>query len=338
MQKNLNIELIRIIAMWLIVFGHIGVGYIPLGINGSPFFRDLMQRLCFFIPFHVNLFVLISGFCGIKSIRSSIIKLWVLLFSYLLLITIVDGFRGEESDLWSLFLPLSHNPWWFMRIYCLLSIVAPVMDVLLRNIDEPTWRKLLIVCLIVDLYAGFICQMQTVDYDGYNLIHFITIYLTGRYLSRFDIKQLSIGKYTLSKNHFLVCFFVIVIIKLGVHFILKYVGVEDRYMDYNNPFNYILSVCAFLYLLNLDVRQKGILFLSTSAVSVYLITCHPSIETFLMEKYDELLILFEGRIALEILFTLLFVSGLFIGCVIIDKVRLFAIRRLLLYSTLLKKL
>lgn len=82
--------------------------------------------------------------------------------------------------------------------------------------------------------------------------------------------------------------------------------------------------------------KREFYFFSTSAVSVYLITCHPSIETFLMEEYDELLILFEGRIALEILFTLLFVSGLFIGCVIIDKVRLFVIRRLLLYSTLLK--
>ena len=67
-SRNLNIELIRIVSMFLIVLGHIFFIFIPLGQNGSVFFRTIVPHLIFFIPFHVNLFVLISGFCGIKSL------------------------------------------------------------------------------------------------------------------------------------------------------------------------------------------------------------------------------------------------------------------------------
>ena len=307
--------------MWLVVFGHIGCSF-PLRNNGTLYFREIMQMLCFFIPFHVNLFILISGYCGIKSIKKSLMKLWGLLLSYLILISIFTYFLKQKIDPLALIFPLSHNPWWFMRTYVLLSIVAPVTEVLLKNQNEYNWRKLIAVFLIIDIYAGFICQIPNLDHDGYDLIHFITIYLTGRYLSRFNVKKLSLGKFVLTKNHFLILFFIVAIIKLLCHLVLKYLEIEDRYMDYNNPFNYLLSICAFLYLINLNIHRKGILFISSSAIGVYLITSHPYIEVFLMEKYIWILNLLQENTAIEFLYTFLFINSIFICCIFVDKIRL----------------
>ena len=66
MKRNLDIECIRIISMFLIILGHILGGFIPLTVEGSEVFRNVLPKITFFLPFHVNLFILISGYCGIR--------------------------------------------------------------------------------------------------------------------------------------------------------------------------------------------------------------------------------------------------------------------------------
>lgn len=322
-SRNLNIELIRIVSMFLIVLGHIFVGFIPLGQNGSVFFRTFVPHLIFFIPYHVNLFVLISGYCGIRSLKGGV-KILRLVFSYLCLIAILNlVFSWGSFDYLTLLFPLSRNPWWFMHIYLLLALLAPtLLEPFLSTVDKRGLLALIGILLLIDVYFGYMCHMETVHNGGYDLIHFITIYIIGGYLRRLNVRHLTIKGILFKARHFLVAFAAVMVLKLVWHFVLKFFGVSDWFVDYNHPFNIALAIFAFLFFLNLNVTNTRIQFVSSSVVSVYLLQEHPLIRTWLIQKFDVLIGYCHDKLLMELLLIPLFVVLIFIVAILIDKIRL----------------
>lgn len=322
-NRNLNIELVRIVSMFLIVMGHIFVGFIPLGTNGSTVFRTTVPHLIFLIPFHVNLFVLISGYCGIKSLKS-VLKTWKLVFSYLVLIALMNlVFSWGTFDYSSLLFSLSRNPWWFMHIYVLLALLAPtLLEPLLSTIKKGDLLKLAGTLLLIDVYFGFICHMETVHNGGYDLMHFVTIYVMGGYLRTLDVKHLAIKKHQLKARHFILAFAVVIVLRLVWYLAVKFLGFSDWFVDYNHPFNIALAVCAFLYFLNLNITNTKIQFVSSSVIGVYLLQEHPLIRDWLMKEFDILVGYCHNILPMELLLVPFFVVAIFIPAILIDKVRL----------------
>lgn len=309
--------------MFLIVMGHIFVGFIPLGTNGSAVFRTMVPHLIFFIPFHVNLFVLISGYCGIKSLKG-VLKTWKLVFSYMVLIALMNlVFSWGTFDYSSLLFSLSRNPWWFMHIYVLLALLAPtLLEPLLSTIKQSDLSKLVVILLLIDVYFGFICHMETVHNGGYDLIHFVTVYIIGEYLRTLDVKHLVIKGHQLKARHFILAFSIVMVLKLVWHFAVKFLGYSDWFVDYNHPFNIALAVCAFLYFLNLNITNTKIQYVSSSVISVYLLQEHPLIRAWLMKEFDVLVSYCHNILPMELLLVPLFVVAIFIPAILIDKIRL----------------
>lgn len=252
-------------------------------------------------------------------------KLYILLFSYLLIIALSNEV-GEFGvfDYKSLIFPLSHNPWWFMRIYFLLALSAALLlEPLLKTLNKKEWIKLTMAFIVVDVYLGYLCKMETVHYGGYNLIHFITIYLIGGLLRNVKIeKYTSVFIKEIHAIHFLVLFILVALLKMLVHILLSQGDITDRFMDYNNPFNIVLSVCVFFGIMNINIKNTKIQFVSSSVVGVYLISEHPLIKKQLMILFDKIIGVLACNFILEVLFTLLFIMGLFMVAIYIDKLRL----------------
>ena len=324
MKRNLNIEFVRIFSMFLIILGHVLGGFIPLTTEGSTLFRTIVPQFTFFVPFHVNLFVLISGFCGIKRLKNAF-KLVVLLLSYLVLIALCAYFFGWGGfDYRSLIQPVSHNPWWFMRVYFLLALISPLLlEPLLKSFSEKESLMVVLAFLFVDVYLGYYCRMETVHYDGYNLIHFITIYLTGAHLRFFNLKKLTYRGLRVSSPLYIgIAFMVVMCFKLVANLILTHLHVKDYFMDYNNPFNILLAVVAFLFFLNLELKNKKILFVSSSVVGVYLLSEHPVIKQKLFSMFNNLIGFAGGNFLLELLLMFSFIFLLFFVSLLIDKIRM----------------
>ena len=321
--KNLNIALMRIISMFLIVSGHVIGHYAPSITNGSSALPTDIPRLLIFLSFHVNLFVLISGYCGIRRIQS-IWKTWKLIFSYLLLIALMNlVFSWGGFDYSCLLLPLSRNPWWFMHIYVLLALLAPTMlEPLLATVNHHQLSVLACVLIVIDVYFGFFCHMETVHYSGFNLIHFITIYIIGSCLRTLDVRHLSLKGHTLKAHHFLLMFALGMVLKVLYHFGTEGLGLNDMCNDYNHPFNIALAVCLFLSCINMNVRDTRILFVSNSVIGVYLLHEHPLIREWLIKEFDILAGLCKSNIPMELLLVLSYASAIFITAILIDKVRL----------------
>lgn len=178
--RSSNIELLRIVAMLMIVLHHVITHGIGDDVGKDAVVIQYMD--CFFI-FGVNLFVLISGYFGIRlTWRSFLNLMWIIAF-YKLFHLAADTF----------FLGISH-PWyewiakpllgfvsgggWFVDVYVLLMIVSPMLNKLLQALDKHGYILALATLLVLDSGYGYTLGMHF-DRYGYSLLHFITLYFIG---------------------------------------------------------------------------------------------------------------------------------------------------------------
>lgn len=321
-ERNLNIEAIRILSMLLIVAGHIGGGYIPLIISGSQPLHSLVPKLTFFVTFHVNLFVLISGYCGIRRL-GAVVKLWKLIVSWLAVIALLNvAMRWGEFDYSTLLFSLTGNPWWFMRVYLVMALIAPVLiEPALERLDRRGRNVLLAVFLIIDVYIGHFRGMETISYAGYNPIHFVTIYIVGSWLRRFDLRNISWHGRRLRARHYFAMFAAAMVLKTIVHFSLEAIGIDDRSWDYDAAFNILLAVIMFTAFVNLDIQRRWVLWVSSSVVGVYLFHEHPLVSQWLKGIFDRLTAACGGNFAMELAMIAAFIAALFVAGIVIDKLR-----------------
>lgn len=177
--RQANFELVRIFAMFLIVLWHIRVHYMEGMQSLNPTVGKTMGMLMSLISFHVDLFILISGYFGIRNSKRGIIRNLIICIFYLWSINVVELATGNPLDWREIFLPVSHNPWWFMRCYFMLVMIAPFLEVLFFHLETSKKKVFLATMLLLDVYFGFIQRAGVIYIDGYDLITMITVYTIG---------------------------------------------------------------------------------------------------------------------------------------------------------------
>ncbi len=73
-QRQMNIELMRIFSMFLICLWHVNGHYLPLLPADVNHTGDIFAAFTPYITFHVDVFVLITGYFGIRHLAGSIVK------------------------------------------------------------------------------------------------------------------------------------------------------------------------------------------------------------------------------------------------------------------------
>ncbi len=167
--RESNFELLRLIAMFFIVLYHLLLKFIVV-VDDAPIYQAS------FLPLHVAVicFVLISGFFHIKpSVRGGGKLLFPLLVFYLPL-TLYE--YSQYNVGFSRLLFFSKSPYWFIRTYFFLYLIAPVLN---SYIDTDKRRLSLLVILgFMAIYMGWMMQDASMA-DGKNLILFMFLYVLG---------------------------------------------------------------------------------------------------------------------------------------------------------------
>ena len=175
--RNSSFELLRIVAMAMIVFYHIVSYYLYLLPNpaNQEFFTALLPTL----HIGVILFMLISGYFGIKSTWKGLISLLMVVIVYNLPLVLYSGIghgRWMERLMF-----ITNTPYWFIRCYLYLYLVAPFVN---KAIDKLALRErlgALVAFGIISIYFG--CTEGDIALqDGKNLVNFILLYLLGNTL------------------------------------------------------------------------------------------------------------------------------------------------------------
>lgn len=307
--RNSSIELLRLLCMFSIVMHHFIISVI------SPDFASRVWTF-FDLILHtaVVIFVLISGFYGIRFKLQKFANTVFTILLYSVSLTLIGRFffsRGDAMTLVNSFLPISGGSYWFVTAYLELYLVAPFLNKLLEGLDRRNFLYFIGLLLFFVVYLGLF-RHDPLFVGGKNLANFILIYSLGRFIRQNDVIPL---RYYYFGTAIVICLFALICMLPHTHNLYMH-GVAFAY-QYNSPLNIILSVCLFNIVRSFNFSNSFINSAATSAFSVYLIHEHPIMREFIYVRPLEEYILPVGGS----LFAVIFAVGLFACCLLIDRPR-----------------
>lgn len=313
--------MLRMLAMMLILMLH--ANFIAIGIPGSediltsPISTSLrigMQSACVVA---VNVFVLISGWFGIRPSLSGIAKfLFQCTFCYFIAFLIFSITGNETFDI-TLFvkkLIFESGPIWFVISYIGLYILSPILNAYLAQTSQRGLKSVLIAFFTFQtLFGTFIPIVSFID-RGYSTFSFIGLYLLAFYLRHYRHDLLRHG-------------FSIYIASIAI---LAVIAIVWRMLDipnfvtlfyYSNPL--VITGAAGLVMGFAGLKERKSELLNAVAVStfaIYLLHCNP----FLFDHYTGLIrdIYSHYNGFYFIAITLGVIAAVMTAAILIDRIRI----------------
>lgn len=330
MKRNIGLDILRIIAMFMVVFLHVlGKGKFISDNDNANFYKFilLVETICIVA---VNCYVLITGYFQVKSKFKvkKVIKIWIKVVFYSIVIYGILLLFGQVNfsikDGIKSFLPILTNIYWFVNCYILLYILSPFINKLIESLNKKEFQKLLIILLIV--FCGFTSILpSSFTFDktgGYGIIWFVVLYLVGAYI------RLYVNfNYENRKN--LIGFFLISTFDYLLILIIEYIcgkfqvmNMSAKLLKYNFITVFLASVFLFLYFKNMEVKNSKIINIVSKVApltfAVYIIH-----EQVVLKKVLYLDILNLDRVwnnALQFVVIPLTAIGIFLICILIERI------------------
>ena len=278
-QRQAGFELLRIIAMLLIVFIHLYYQGEYNTHTNNAFNQAAFNILHALSTFSVNVFILISAYFNVKVDGFKprrLIRLWCETFFYCLTLYLVsvivfhDEFRFIE--LISCFFPIVCAKYWFFTAYFLLMLLAPFINKMLNNCSLKECILLVILIFALSYFAGRLpIDNRTELYNGLNLPWFICLYIIGGILRLYPTN--------LKRRYWFIIGLACVALLVGELYVKNHLPeivtllLFNEY-NYTSPLVVILSVATFMFFSDIDVKnekvKKCINFISASMFGVYL--------------------------------------------------------------------
>lgn len=214
-KRNSNFEMLRIIAMLMIVIGHLYKFWYE---SDSPESARNLENL--FTPWFltnqgVDIFILISGVFGINASLRKYANLWITIVYYSFISAIICvifmHIPASKIIIWplrdALVVPTS---FWFIASYFALMLISPFINTLFK---KPKITQLVYLCIFC--YVDFIFQTMRPGFYGLTtwggaLLHFTTLYILGRIITLWNIRY-----------NITVCIFAYILIVLGGYFLYE---------------------------------------------------------------------------------------------------------------------
>lgn len=322
--RKSNIELLRIVSMFLVMIHH--ANFPALGIptqeqfSVEPVwisFRTLVESMSLVC---VNLFVLISGWCGIKFKAKGVFNLVFTAAFYLwiisLLMVLINKIWGG-IDLTPLRLcpfPLMGSNWFVLQ-YLVMYVISPMLNNFEESVSKKYFRNFLLFAFGINIYVGYIWHNYPFG-NGYNFILMASIYLLGRYMKRYYeeiIMRISTNK--------LLAGYLLSSILFAVFMYFWYIRSSHQWpflYAYNNPLILFSSVCVFCVFIKMDFQSRIINSLATSCLAILLIHTHP-VGGFYIRLAQTIN---ENSHLLAIFLIVAFIAIIMVASFFVDKVRI----------------
>lgn len=323
--RSSNIELLRIVSMIMILSLHSFAWNRASGSDGYihsfsfgvclDYFRE---SLCVCA---VNVFVLISGFFGIKWKWKSFlgfafqVYFWSLGIYFLLLV--LGKVPFSYSDMFHRFNCMIGD-WWFVEAYLGLYILSPLLNAFVEKIHKRFILAWVILFVIFEVYSHWVGSSMNFS-RGYNTLALCGIYLIGRLLYLYKDRIL-VARWK-SLLSYIVIALVITVIALYMLVVQgnDWMTIQKSFIfSYSNPLVILESICLFLVFYSIKLNSKFVNYIGSSIFAVYLLHMHPNLKQhyywYCGHLYDKPF--WYHLLALVCLFV-----GIVICAVLIDKIR-----------------
>ena len=193
--RNYGIDLLRLVAMFMVVILHIlGQGGVLSNITGLTIKGEIYWSIEITCYCAVNVYAIISGYVGYQSNHksSNIIKLCLQLVFYSIIITfvsIISAFiKNESISLGQIMLylfPTIDSYWYFSAYFCLFFFM-PILNTVINNSDRHMLKKAGVVIFIIFCCWTQIYEQVSFRGKGYSVLWLSILYMLGAYIKKYD--------------------------------------------------------------------------------------------------------------------------------------------------------
>jgi peptidoglycan/LPS O-acetylase OafA/YrhL len=248
--------------MFLILFHHFEVHAIS---DGDAYHSIYRLTYPFFIC-GVNLFFMISGWCQIKSPFRALVKTAVMVSAFFLVNALLCCIVGTNEPIWKSFakvilFPLTATGYWFISVYALLIIIAPIVNIAFRNMDIKSLRWFVGLFTAFTVYScGVMHNMSNAN--GYSFTQGLYMYCLAAYLRRDEelFKKIK-------RSWLIVGYFAVIII---CAIVMSWLWIPaDLY--YNSLPMVLAASLLFLYVTRFKFQSKLVNRLGAASLGCYLL-------------------------------------------------------------------
>ncbi|RKM59658.1 acyltransferase [Butyrivibrio sp. XB500-5] len=261
-KRNANIELLRIVAMLMILTLHFNFQSKALLELGEPasnvrIFATILEAIAIT---GVNVYVLISGyFLSASTVKfSKMLQLILQVYFYTLLVSAAMMFVGAytvrpedklDRTLKYLF-PISAEHYWFVTAYVIMYALAPVMNAAVNTLKRKQMKAVIIGLLFWFCVIKSVVPVQFgTDRMGYDFGWFICLYLIAAYIRKYNVVIFRDAKR--SAIVFVLSAAVIAALSLVFYKINYDTGRFNYYAGVPNHYNFIFTLTGALGLFSL---------------------------------------------------------------------------------------
>ena len=326
-DKLNNIEILRILSMFLVVVSHsIYHGYMT-NENIREYYQfnsalgvfnwTTMEALYVISCVAVNCFVMISGYFLIDKVKhrwNGILRIWVQTVFYCICFLIVAIYLGEEvgpKDIIFSILPIYGGRYWFVSCYIGLMLIAPFLSLVAMSIDKRQYQIMLLILFILNfqlLYGSV--------YGGFNTIMWFSfIYLMAGYIKIFDIPFFG-------KEHkglvLLLCWAALVILAFIYNLAQRGGQISLVSTAYHGPV-FFLSLAIFVYFVYTKIENRIahiVVKVAPYTFGVYLIHDNTLVREWLWRSFIPDTFSYPMFI-----YSMVLAVAIFVACLIIDFLR-----------------
>lgn len=318
-KRNSSIEILRIISMYGIVLMHSFSIFYSSATGINLLFGVFINSIC---NMSVTIFMLISGYYGIKWSEKKMCFLWLEVFFYSIVELIIIGFKGTVNlkEIYISILPVSSKKFWFISSYLIIMIFSKYINGISETLDKYQFKVLLTLMLIIFSLIPTVTKLQIMNDGGKGPINMFFAYLIGRYIRKY------IDVYNISNKNCLIGLLGFIGIETLGNYILSIIFKRGNglYCPFAQDYSFFIiggSICVFILFAKHNYVSRKINKLSRYVVAVYLM------EYSLRILINDWLFYYKGASYL-ILILIIFSIFIMSFCIIIDMIRIFATKKL----------
>lgn len=331
-KRNYGVDLLRMIAMFMVVILHIlGQGGILSTCGTNPANSEAAWFLEIAAFCAVNCYALISGYVGLHANYryTNIIIFWFRVVFYTILITAAFAYFLPESigttEWLNAIFPVTTTQYWYFTAYVFLFLFMPLLNKAVQSLNQIQLRTTLLGLFFTFSLIQTLCQQDIFAADrNYSSLWLILLYLLGAYIKKYNsLKNISIPLAFLG-------YISMIILTWGLRILINYATLYflgeqkwgQMFVHYTSPT--ILASAIFLFVLyekrNLRKWKKITVYLmAPSAFSVYLINTNPLIWTYIMKnRFADYAAMTPANMILSVLGTAL---AIYLFCTLVDLIR-----------------
>ena len=279
MKKRMsNIEILRIISMFLIVMSH----YALHGNSSNIFINKIILNIFYLGNLGVTIFAIITGYVMYNSEykMEKILNIITTTFFYSFVIYVIYNIILKNNfnifELIKSMFPIAFGKYWYITYYCIMYMMIPYMNIIIQKFDYKEYTKFLLIFFCI-LYL--IPSFTNYFYELSKLVYLTYGYFLGAYLHKYnpqvDIKILRVSGFCISVFILISIFFFNFINKNNLA--LYFLGISKFTI-------LLLAIIIVLIFLKKDFYSDIINKIASYTLAVYIISDNEYLRTIIWKN------------------------------------------------------